>query len=382
MTPPPLLSRALTLTLAAAAASFAGLGLLLSTVPAYAATLGAGGAGAGLCTGALMFASVVTEPAVPALLRRFGNLPPLFAGVLMLGAPALLLAARPGLALTLVVCLVRGSGLALIVVVGTALVAEVSPPERRNEGLGLYGLAIGVPPILTIPGGIWLAGHVGYSPIFVAGALLPLLALFFLPGLPRRPGFAPATAAKEGGNGGMAGPALTFAAVTFAYGVVITFVPLAVRSDSSAVALFAMSCTAPLARWASGHIGDRRGPGPLVPLAVLMAVAGMAGLIWTGDPLALVAGAAVFGLGFGTAQNVTLAVMLERVPAIRYGAVSALWNIAYDAGMGIGAIGFGFAVDRIGYRTGFALTTAVLGTPLLVLAARAAVAQAGKIRSR
>ncbi|WP_347648069.1 hypothetical protein [Nonomuraea sp. B10E15] len=52
-------------------------------------------------------------------------------------------------------------------------------------------------------------------------------------------------------------------------------------------------------------------------------------------------GAALFGAGFGAAQNVTLVLMFARSSPSASGRVSALWNLAYDGGMGVGAVGFG-----------------------------------------
>jgi hypothetical protein len=68
----------------------------------------------------------------------------------------------------------------------------------------------------------------------------------------------------------------------------------------------------------------------------------------------------LFGLGFGVAQNATLALMFERVTKSDFGRVSALWNLAYDGGMGIGAICFPLIAGHTGYPVGFALTSAVL----------------------
>jgi hypothetical protein len=56
----------------------------------------------------------------------------------------------------------------------------------------------------------------------------------------------------------------------------------------------------------------------------------------------------VFGAGFGVAQNATLTLMYARVPESGYGTVSALWNVAYDGGMGLGAVGFGAAAAHTG----------------------------------
>jgi MFS family permease len=79
----------------------------------------------------------------------------------------------------------------------------------------------------------------------------------------------------------------------------------------------------------------------------------------------VLAGMALFGIGFGAAQNVTMAMMFERVPAAEYGRVSALWNIAYDGGWGLGAVAFGAIVGTTGYPLAFGLVAMVLVTALL-----------------
>ena len=64
------------------------------------------------------------------------------------------------------------------------------------------------------------------------------------------------------------------------------------------------------------------------------------------------AGADLLGLGFGAAQNASLSLMFERVPVSGYNMVSAMYNLAYDAGMGLGAATFGVLAVRTGYRRG------------------------------
>jgi predicted MFS family arabinose efflux permease len=82
----------------------------------------------------------------------------------------------------------------------------------------------------------------------------------------------------------------------------------------------------------------------------------------------VITGAAVFGLGFGVTQNVTQTLMYDRVAESAYGAVSAMWNLAYDGGMGLGAAGFGVLATRTGYPAAFALTAALLPAVLLLTA--------------
>lgn len=348
-----MLTRSLNLAMAASVGGMLGFYLMLSTVPAYAAAGGAGDLGAGLATGTMMLATVLLELAVPWLLRRYGYRSVIALGLVLLGLPALALPLSSGLPLVLAVCLLRGAGLGILVVAGTALVAEIVPAERRGEGLGVYGVAVGIPSIICLPFGLWVGEHFGYTPVFLAAAILPLAALAAVPGLPTtRP------ARSMGGVAGLSGlgaPIVVFGAVTLAVGVMVTFLPLAAPAS---LALLAQSLTTPVARWWAGRVSDRHGADRLLVPALLAAGLGTALLVVVGDQVAMVAGMALFGVGFGIAQNVTLTMMFER--NADSGRVSALWNLAYDAGMGIGAAGFGVVMGMTGYAAGFAITAALV----------------------
>lgn len=348
--------------------------LLLSVVPMYATAIGVGGVGAGFATGALMLSTVAAEFGTPRLVTRFGHRAVLAAGLLLLGAPALALPGSASVAMMMAVCVVRGLGFAIIVVVGGALVASLVPAERRGEGLGLYGVVVGVPGVAGLPLGVWLAGEIGYSPVFVAGGLAALAGLAAVPGLPGR---EPAPEQPLGMLAGLRTPALVRPAIIFsgtaiAGGVVVTFVPVAVPQASgglAAVALLVQAAAATLSRWWAGRYGDRHGGSALLVPGVLLAATGMLSLVLMASPAALLVGMVLFGAGFGIAQNVTLSLMFARVPASGYGTASALWNLAYDSGYGLGAAGFGVLAVQTGYPAAFALT-GVLVLAALALARR------------
>jgi predicted MFS family arabinose efflux permease len=339
--------------------------LLLSAVPLYATSEGAGAIGAGLATAALMGSTVATELATPRLLTRYGYRLVLAAGLLLLGAPALALTASASMPAILAVCVVRGLGFAIAVVVGSALVASLAPPQRRGEALGLYGIVVGVPAVVALPLGVWVAGHAGYPPVFVAGAVAALAGLAVVPGLPDR---EPTPEQPVGVLTGLRTPALVrpaivFSATAMAAGVVVTFLPLAVTGASgnlAALALLAQAVMATLTRWWAGQFGDRHGAAGLLIPGVLAAAVGMLALVGTASPTAVVAGMVLFGAGFGVAQNASLALMFERVSTSGYGTVSALWNLAYDLGLGLGAAGFGVLAAQTGYPAAFALTAALV----------------------
>src|ERR1700685_2396757 len=67
--------------------------LLLSVTPLYAARAGAGSAGAGLVTGALLLGTVVAELASSRLMNRYAYRTLVVAGLVLMGIPALTLMA-------------------------------------------------------------------------------------------------------------------------------------------------------------------------------------------------------------------------------------------------------------------------------------------------
>ena len=374
--PPRLVTRPLLVRFVSAVGATASFYLLLSTVPEYARAAGASASTAGLATTALTLSSVAAYLVAPRLISRYGYRPALAAGLAALGAPALLLTAPSGagasLAVIMTVCVIRGVGFAITCVAGYALTVSLIPPQRRGEGLALIGVVSGVPSVACLPMGVWLAAHVGYRPVFIAGGAAALVGLASVPWLPRS---GPAGGPSAGILAALRTPDLTrpavmFSAVTMAVGIVVTFLPLAVArttTDVAALALLVQPATAIGGRWLAGRYGDRRGPAVLLAPGVLLAAAGMLTLSLVAVPAAVIAGAAVFGLGFGITQNASLTLMFDRVPESGYSTVSALWNLAYDGGMGLGAAGFGLLAARTGYPAAFALTAAVL--PVVLAAA-------------
>ena len=384
--PPRLLTPAAVRLLAVDAAAMTSFYLLLSVVPLYASERGIGAAGAGLTTGVLMVAAVAAELVTPALAARVGFGRLLAAGLVLLGAPALALPAVGGLVGLLAVAAVRGSGFAIVVVAVGALAARAIPEQRRGEGLGVFGLAATIPAVVALPVGVWVAGVVGFPAVFAVAAGLAVAAV---PLVPRPPALAPDEAGGEAGRdtgadtaadgAGVSGRlglppdvlrlAVLFFATAVAGGVVVAFLPGAVANGVAAPALLVQAATATLTRWLAGRYADRHDGARLLGPAVVLAAAGMATAAATGSGLAVLAGMALFGTGFGLAQAASLTTMLQRVTPDRYGAVSAAWNAAYDLGWGVGAIGVGLVVASLGAPAGF-VTAGLLTLAALPLATR------------
>ena len=155
----------------------ASLSLLFAALPLFAEETTGLGLAAGLVTGAMMLATVLVELATPRLMVTLGYRRSMEIGVALMGLPALVLIAFPNLATILAVAAARGAGLAITIVAGTALAAQLFPPHRRAEGLGIYGVAVSIPAIALLPLGLWLAGRYGFDLVFAGAAGLVMAGL-------------------------------------------------------------------------------------------------------------------------------------------------------------------------------------------------------------
>jgi len=157
-------------------------------------------------------------------------------------------------------------------------------------------------------------------------------------------------------------PALVFLLTAMGTGILVTFLPLATRGSGrlAAVALLANTSATMAARWGAGRFGSRDRQAGLLVAGTVAGAIGMGTLAFISSSAAVVAGALLLGAGFGVAQNASLTLMFDRVTAAGYDMVSAIWNLAYDTGLGLGAAGFGAVVVRIGYPRAFALAGALM----------------------
>jgi predicted MFS family arabinose efflux permease len=163
---------------------------------------------------------------------------------------------------------------------------------------------------------------------------------------------------------------LAFSLTTIAAGVVVTFLPLVAPGGSGnlvSVALLVQAAAATFARWWAGLVGDRHGSARLHSPAVALAAIGVLSLVIERSPVMMMIGMALFGCGFGVAQNASLVGMFEGVPASGHDAASAVWNLGYDAGLGLGAAGFGVAAAQLGYPASFGFLAVMMLVVLFAL---------------
>ena len=341
------------------------LSLLFAALPVHAEEVSGWAIAAGLTTGVMMAVTVLVELGTPRLMSAWGYRRVLELGAALMAFPALLVVLWPHLGAVLIASTARGAGLAFTVVAATALAARLFPADRRAEGLGIYGLVISIPAVIMLPAGLWLADEYGFTLVAFISAGFGVIALAGGRSLPTiHPGDRPTHGIMaELRDRAILRPTIIFGLATLAIGVLTTYLALSMPEDKrgvAAIGLLVQAIFTSLARWGSGRLGDRVGSSRLLGPAMLFAAVGMLGIIRTDSALSVVAGMALFGIGLGGAQNASLAIMFERSRPERFAQISVIWNIAYDAGMGIGAVAFGLVTGVTGYPVGFALVAGLL----------------------
>lgn len=341
--------------------------LLLSAVPSHAATI-AGPSAAGVSTGILMAATILGEIVAPKAIARLGRRRTLALALVAMALPCA--AAFAGnLALVFLGCALRGLGLGVLLVAACGLAARLAPADRRAEALGLYGLASAIPAIVCVPVGPWALATIGESGLGLAAAAAAVAALIGVMCLPAGAGepeaargrtrFPPLRPA--------AWPAIALGIGAVAIGAAVTLLPVAhpeVAPATIASGLLAQGLASAVARWASGRSIDRHGPERAIARGVAASIAGVLLLALPGS-VAILAGMAVSGIAFGVLQGATLAQLLGRASSEQADGASALWNGAYDAGLGVGGLAVGVLASATGFAAAFVLTGAALAVAAL-----------------
>ncbi|WP_017570715.1 MFS transporter [Nocardiopsis halotolerans] len=388
---PGLRGRGFALLIAATAIGLCGFAAVLPLVPLWATRGGAGEFGAGSTTAVFMLTTVLTQLAMPWILERGGYRWAFPVGSLVMGLPTPLFALTSDLGPLVAVSAVRGVGFGMVSVAGTVLAARLVPHHQVGRATGYYGLAVGLPQVLILPGGVALALNIGFDTAFWITGLCSVLGAALAGGIWYADGGRNRSALRSRGRSARAvsdGPSgdrspspllplvmplVLMLLTASSASAIITFLAIPLTQATwlvgGALAAYALAVVA--GRWTAGMLHDRHRRTLLLLPGMAGATVGMALVtvaLWsvgeeapgTGTTVLVLLGAAVFGLGFGAVQNETVTLMLNRAGPAGYGRASAVWNIGYDAGAGAGAMLLGLLIQLLGYGPAFAVTAVAL----------------------
>lgn len=347
---------------------FTGFYMLLPTMPVYIKALGGYDAHVGLATGLFTLVAVLFRPLSGGMVDQYGRIPFLLWGLVVFAVTMALYGWVNSVAALILLRMIQGMSWSFITTASAAAVADVIPPDRRGEGMGWFGMAMTL--AMAVGPLIGVAAQEGYSfrGAFVIAAGLAVAALgaavtVRVPfqrkaGKRRLEVFDPAAVPVS----------VAVAFLALAYGAVTTFLPLFAGTIdvNSGVFFFVYACALAVARPLAGTLSDRYGEAFVVIPATVLASVSLLVLSAATGVGGVLAAAALYGMGFGSAQPALQAAILRMVSRERIGVANASFFTAFDLGIAFGSTLLGWVSQRLGYRAVFIAAAGSLAICLLV----------------
>ena len=354
--------------------------LPLAVVPASVVARGGDPAAAGWVMTVLMLFAVAAELLTPRLLSRLTPTVAAAVGLVLMAGPSAGIAAIGAVPVVIALSAARGFGFGLLVVVVAAEIGALLPAERRGEGFGWAGVVAGVPAVVGLPAGLWLAARSGPSTASLAAAAVATIGLIAVVLSGRWSTQRPSTAragTREPGlqivaasrRPALRGPAAVFLLVVASVGILVAFLPTMtqLRPGTVTLGLLLHSVAATAGRLLAGRHGDAHGHRGWLLFGLVATAAGFVPLLTGLHPALILSALALAGTAFGAAQSASLALMMRDARTTDLPAVSGLWNAAYDLGLGLGPLVFGVALAHTSQPAAVMLLLAMLASGLLPL---------------
>jgi MFS family permease len=343
------------IVLATAILCYAALGAVLGILPGYVHSLGGGEVLVGIAVGAPAMTGAAGRPFGGRVADRIGPVRVVIAGAVLM-AIGTIPAYVHSLPLLLVSRLAVGAGEAVMMAATVLWLLRLAGPERRGRAMGHIGLANYAGLTVGPPLAVALGGHSHSARVWIAAAILPLLAAGLALATGRSSGQEahPAAHAEDAEDGAAARnafratlrPGIGLMLVNFGYVALLSFGAAAATEQGSGIATFVIPMFGAgviASRTIFAGIPDRFGAPRTLTVAVALEAVGLAGLASAGSaPPALLA-LVVMSLGQGLAVPSLGLLALASVPPSRHGRTAGAFFAYFDAGVGLGGPAAGLA---------------------------------------
>jgi MFS family permease len=281
---------------------------------------------------------------------RFGRKPLLVAGAAIFLAASLAYGWSDTAPTLLLVRLLHGAGMGLYPTAASAAMADVAPPERRGELLGLLGSAANVAMAVGPIAGVAVVERAGFAALFFLSGLVAAAALATSLLVPET--FPVRRAVPLRVEAAFSRSALFPSAIVLClmvtYGVQVAFLPIYAQERGVNGGLFFLVFALVVAavRGHAGRMSDRAGRVPVAVAGLALAAAALVTLAMTRALPGLAAAGALYGVGFGAAQPALMAWCVDRAPPSDRGRAMGTYYTALELGIAGGAISSGLGRSR------------------------------------
>jgi MFS family permease len=334
--------------------------MLFPSLPVYLLKIGGNQSDIGYVMGAYTISSMVIRPFAGWFVDSYGRKKIMILGMVMMLAVSLLYKLAGDVLIMTLIRSLHGMGFGLVSTAIGTIVADSLPTARLSEGMGYFGLTSYLSMALAPLIGFWLVGMYGYPMLFLGVSLLTGLA--FGSTLFDRSPKAPIKASAGSSATGiwanlLEKTALSASMVMFflavVYGSVLSFISLyAVERGIANIGLFftALALAMLVSRPISGRWADSGGTNRVLVIGHLALFVGMVTTGLSHNIMGFLLAGAFIGLGFGFCLPTLQAIAVRHAPAHRRGAATGTFFAAFDSGIGLGTIIWGYVVAATSYQ--------------------------------
>lgn len=335
---------------------------LLPTMPQYVDLLGGSPSQVGMVMGWFTLAAVAARPYFGKLVDQYGHKRFMLAGSSLFIVFFLIYIHTPTVSLLYIARAAHGLAHACFMAASSSYIADLAPPNRRGEVIGIYGTSNIVSMALFPAWGTMIIAQTGsFTYLFyvaAATAAVCLTAVVLLKELGQGAGksFKPAGLFEVGRRREVIIPSLALLGAATAYGAVITFLPLfAPQRGIAEIGIFFTAyagCTI-LSRVLVGKLSDRIGRRKLIIPFVAMVAAAVFMLPGLDSLQGLAVMGGLFGLGFGACMPTLNALVVDCTPPQDRGSALGFFTSFMDLGITAGAVILGAVGETFGYEAMF-----------------------------
>ncbi len=316
----------------------------------------------GLVISIFLLAAVLVRPFAGNLLDTHGRKKILFISLVILLVSTAAYSFVTSYSILLLVRFVQGIGFGFATTATGAIAADIIPDERKGEGMGYYGLFMSLAMIIGPYLGLTIIQQSSFSVLFILCTVFAVLS--FLLGLNiKLPAAASKPVRKEDNRFTLelifeksALPiSITAAFLAFAYSSILSFVSLyaaEIGLESIAGLFFVVfAVMVILSRPFVGKWFDLYGENRIVYPALVIFLAGLVILSFTGNGLGYLIAGGIIGLGYGAVIPSFQTISIQSASPQKRGMATATYFIFFDSGIGIGAFFNGIISAAWGYET-------------------------------
>lgn len=323
---------------------------------------------AGLASSIFVLGAVLIRPLAGKTIDNIGRKKMLLFSLVLFFIASVLYFQVNSLSMLFINRLIHGLAFGVATTATGTIVADIIPNERRGEGTGYYAmstnLAMAFGPFL----GLFITQHFSFIVIFVAATVfstLGVVATLFLR-VPKMPVSQVKTSMKL--SSFFEKTAVPISALVGLSGLIYSSILSFLTSYSQEINLvsaasffFVMYAVFLLAsRPFTGRWFDIFGENAVMYPSIALFAIGLFFLSQADISLTLLAAGAIIGVGYGTFQSSTQAIVVNKAPHHRVGLATSTYYSFYDLGIGVGPFLLGFTIPLLGYR-GLYLVMAILG---------------------